>query len=143
MVTDTGFFLPGQNSSPIVLENLMGGTTDGSISAEGFLDESNGEFAMGGGPLLSTTPMAFGSGPFSGVVNATDSLGGLDPFSLTENITVTHTAGGQISTFTKQLTAEVVAASEPGTLLLLGTGLLGLAGYGWRRQKPRKERSRI
>lgn len=31
---------------------------------------------------------------------------------------------------------------EPSTFLLLGTGLVGLLGYGWRRRDPRKGRSR-
>jgi hypothetical protein len=135
MATDTDFTLPDQELFPIVLTNAIGGTTGGTVSAQAYLDEGNGEFVTVG--AHTTGPQGpFGPGAFSGTSTFTvvPHLGGAGPFSLTEVLTITHTAGVHVTSFDKELSASVVP--EPGSVAgLVGIAAFGLIGWFYRRQR--------
>lgn len=125
--TDTDFTLP--DIYPGFLTEL-GGTTDGTVEVKAYLDESNNPFGEG---ILLSDLGPFGSGAFSGsdsVVIDPD-----EPFSLTIVATIIHTGAGQSTSFD----ASVSPVPEPATMLLVGTGLIGLAGLG--RKKLLKKRN--
>jgi hypothetical protein len=104
-------------------EFRVGGTTEGTVSFSAFVDASNNEQFVDDefaylGPFSSS---AF-SGSLSGSFNATG------PFALGIIGNITHT-GHQISSFN----ADLRVIPEPASLLLLGIGLISLAGYGRRK----------
>jgi hypothetical protein len=122
-LSDIGFSSP----SPAGFIFNVGGTTQGTISYAGYYDLDNA--------LFGTTSL-IGSGSFTGPGSFADSFSsGLispaSPLSLTEIINITHSGGYKNTSFD----AEMVVTPEPGTILLLGSGLLGLAIYGRRRLK--------
>jgi hypothetical protein len=123
MLTDTDFtgVVPGFFSS------LNGTLVPGSISLDTYYDNGNGEFALTTqvgniGPLLGPAPVGDTD---SGLASVTP------PYSLTMVSNVVHTAGGDRTTFD----ATISGVPEPSTLLLLGFGLAGVAGFAWRRKK--------
>ena len=118
-------------SDPLGTSFLLGagGTTEGTVNVNAYFDASNAQFGTGT-LLASIGPFsggAFSGSAFSGVISA----GG--NYSLTEIITIDHAAGDRVLT---SLDASLAPVPEPGTMLLLGSGLVGLAGFG--RKKLRK-----
>ena len=134
MLTDTDFdLLPPSIGSAIT---LIGGVTPGFVTFETFLDPDNKEFGEMGSPISLTGAQApLGGGAIDKEVSTTVPLPDTGPFSLTSIVTLTHPTGGMYSSFNLEVS---VATPEPGTLLLLGTGLLGFAGYTWRRRMMQK-----
>ena len=120
-LTDTDFSLPNGVYS---FTNAIGGTTGGTVTAQGYTDNLNWEFYTAQASTALMGP--FGPGAFSGTASGSNILD--NQFSMTEWVRIVHTGADQITSFDKELSVP-----EPGTMLLIGTGLLGLAGLGRRK----------
>lgn len=117
-LTDIDFLASGPGYSA-----EFGGTTDGTASLQSYVDAANAEFGQG---MLLSDSGVLGSGAFSG--SDRGGINMLDPYSISIFAAISHTGAGQVSSFD-----YLVSVPEPGTLALLGLGLLGIAVLRQRR----------
>jgi hypothetical protein len=123
MLTQTGntTSFPGWNMN-------FGGTngSGGSVTYSAYADPANGEFG-----LISLIGVLgpFGGGAFSGATGGLVSVSSL--YSLTQVLSVSGTSG----VFSFSGNAELLPIPEPGTLVLFGAGLVGLAAVARRRAR--------
>ncbi len=122
MLSDTDFLDP---ASPHAVELTIGGTTDGTVFAEGFLDGGNAKLGM----VDSTGGLHFaGMRAFAGA--STGSTSATGAYSLAALMRITHTAGGQITS----LNGVVTAVPLPGAHALMTSALVGLGAAGRRKR---------
>jgi len=103
----------------------IGGVTGGSVSWDAYYDTGNTLFAQ---TSLIGSLGAFSGGAFAGTTAG--QLGTGSPFSITSVMTINHGVGTKVSSFD----AIIEPVPEPGTIMLLGTGVVGLILYGRRRK---------
>jgi hypothetical protein len=123
--TDTSFteLSAGLNSYTSMIGGSCGNCS-GTFNT--YLDSSNAAFGTG----TSLGQTTFGPGSFSDTFTS-DNLPTSYPYSLTEVVSITMPGNYQSSSFN----AELQATPEPGSLVLLGSGMAGLGLIAWRRSK--------
>lgn len=103
----------------------MGGVTGGTVSWNAYYDTGNALFAQ---TSLIGSLGAFSGGAFAGATAGQLGIG--SPFSITSVITINHGAGTKVSSFD----AIIEPVPEPGTIALLGSGIVGLFFFGRRKR---------
>lgn len=134
-LTDTNYTLPFLALSPNVSTAAsFSTTTNGVVSYQAYIDPTNTGWSNYGSnsPFAANTFTAPGGAITSFSEDTVPYLTTFNsPFSLTEAIFITHNAGNKTTSLDFQIDSTPVP--EPGTMLLFGVGMLGLAIYGKRR----------
>jgi hypothetical protein len=128
LLSESGF---GPSSASLLAQ--IGGTVNnngGSLVYKTFDDPGNGLFAETNQVTLQGP---FGPGAFSNTATSGALVLG-SPYSLTEDVTITHTAGGS-SSFDGEASigGQTGAIPEPNSLMLAAAGLVGFAAWRVRR----------
>ncbi len=126
-VTDTGFTLPAVGPTMQAYNNL-GGTTNGTIQFNAYIDTTNAEFGTG------TLVNSFSSGAGAYADSGTVTLPLVNPFSLSQKVVITHTAGGQATSFNSE---EGAVIPEPGTIAVWSV-LMAIIGGGYAVRRNRR-----
>lgn len=105
---------------------LIGGTAQRTVTYQTYWSASNSLFALDN---LITSSGSLGPGAFANT-RFGSGAGIAGPFSLTQVVTITHTAGGQTTSFDAELSVP-----EPASVILLGLALLGLGVWSRRALK--------
>ncbi|MGF1540389.1 MAG: hypothetical protein ACFCU5_08050 [Pleurocapsa sp.] len=117
--SDTDFVGTFKNTT---YKSLIGGTTNGTVTAKTFLDNSNTLFGEG---IELANFGTFSKGAFSneisGLVN-TDS-----PYSLTSIVKVSHTGAYKVSSFDLEVQQQQSVPEPASAAALLALGLVGAA----------------
>lgn len=114
-----------------ILHGEIGGTTSGTVDFLKFY-ESLGTNSV----TLGTIHLGpFGPGAFAGSQSVL--VPAIGSFSMKDVVTITHGEGINSSSFDAY--NEVNPVPEPGTLILIGAGLVGIAGYSKLKLRRRKK----
>jgi len=124
LFSETGFVV---NPAVSGFTTHVGGTTQGTFEVKSFFDTNNVLFGKPlTGALADLGPYATGS--FAGTEVNSAAFGTNQNYSLTLDAIITHAGLG-----TTSFDAQLTPVPEPGTMMLLGIGMLGMAIYGKRR----------